>query len=138
MKDFKHICPSCNGHNGDIFSISQTSKNKVVIDYICKDCGFMNAKINYLYEAETNTKTLEELDFSVITYNYLKRHGINYKSDLEAMTESDLLRVRNLGRSGVEEVKKKVNIEDDINFPKLILTKEERMQAKADLLEELR
>jgi DNA-directed RNA polymerase subunit alpha len=52
--------------------------------------------------------TIEELDLSVRSYNCLKRAGINYVSDLTKMTEDELMKVRNLGRKSLEEVKKKL------------------------------
>jgi DNA-directed RNA polymerase subunit alpha len=53
--------------------------------------------------------TVEELDFSVRSYNCLKRAGINTVSDLTAMTEEELMKVRNLGRKSLEEVLQKIN-----------------------------
>ena len=52
--------------------------------------------------------TIEELDLSVRSYNCLKRAGINFVSDLTKMTEDELMKVRNLGRKSLEEVKKKL------------------------------
>jgi len=51
--------------------------------------------------------TIEEMDFSVRTYNCLKRASLNTLDDLSKVTEEDLVRVRNLGRRSVEEVMKK-------------------------------
>jgi DNA-directed RNA polymerase alpha subunit len=59
---------------------------------------------------QTDDTPLEDLDFSARTYNCLKRHGINFKSDIESLTENDLMKVRNLGRMGLEEIKEKVNL----------------------------
>lgn len=56
-------------------------------------------------------RTIEDLDLSVRSFNCLKRAGINTVKDLVAMTESELMKVRNLGRKSLEEVKKK--LEDD-------------------------
>ena len=47
---------------------------------------------------------IEELDFTVRTHNCLKRAGINTIADLQAKTEEDLKKVRNLGRRSFEEV----------------------------------
>lgn len=52
--------------------------------------------------------TIEDLDLSVRSFNCLKRAGINTVRDLVAMTEEELIRVRNLGRKSLEEVKKKL------------------------------
>jgi DNA-directed RNA polymerase subunit alpha len=47
---------------------------------------------------------IEDLDFSVRTYNCLKRAGINSVGDLVARTEDDMMKVRNLGKKSLEEV----------------------------------
>ena len=47
---------------------------------------------------------IEDLDFSVRTYNCLKRAGINTVGDLVARTEDDMMKVRNLGKKSLEEV----------------------------------
>ena len=48
--------------------------------------------------------TIEELDFSVRSFNCLKRAGINTVEDLINRTEDDMMKVRNLGRKSLEEV----------------------------------
>lgn len=48
--------------------------------------------------------TIEELDLSVRSFNCLKRAGINTVEDLVAKSESDMMKVRNLGRKSLEEV----------------------------------
>ena len=53
--------------------------------------------------------TIEDLDLSVRSFNCLKRANINTVRDLVAMTEEELIRVRNLGRKSLEEVKKKLS-----------------------------
>ena len=52
----------------------------------------------------TARDAIEELDFTVRTHNCLKRAGINTIADLQAETEEDLKKVRNLGRRSFEEV----------------------------------
>ena len=48
--------------------------------------------------------TLEELDLSVRSFNCLKRANINTVEDLISKTESDMMKVSNLGRKSLEEV----------------------------------
>jgi len=48
--------------------------------------------------------TIEELDFSVRSFNCLKRANINTVEDLINRTEDDMMKVRNLGRKSLEEV----------------------------------
>ena len=52
--------------------------------------------------------TIEDLDLSVRSYNCLKRANINTVADLTAKTEEEMIKVRNLGRKSLEEVKKKL------------------------------
>ncbi|MFD1318892.1 DNA-directed RNA polymerase subunit alpha [Loigolactobacillus zhaoyuanensis] len=52
--------------------------------------------------------TIEELDLSVRSYNCLKRAGINTVQELTNKTEADMMKVRNLGRKSLEEVKAKL------------------------------
>ena len=52
--------------------------------------------------------TIEDLDLSVRSNNCLKRAGINTVLDLSKKSEEDMMKVRNLGRKSLEEVKKKL------------------------------
>src|SRR5690625_3994797 len=54
------------------------------------------------------TMTIEELDLSVRSYNCLKRAGINNVEELTKKTEADMLKVRNLGKKSLQEVKEKL------------------------------
>jgi DNA-directed RNA polymerase subunit alpha len=47
---------------------------------------------------------IEEMDFSVRSYNCLKRANIHTVEDLTKKTEDDMLKVRNLGKKSLEEV----------------------------------
>ncbi|MDY0407264.1 DNA-directed RNA polymerase subunit alpha [Virgibacillus sp. 179-BFC.A HS] len=53
--------------------------------------------------------TIEELDLSVRSYNCLKRAGINTVQELANKSEEDMMKVRNLGRKSLEEVKVKLD-----------------------------
>jgi DNA-directed RNA polymerase subunit alpha (EC 2.7.7.6) len=52
--------------------------------------------------------TIEELDLSVRSYNCLKRAGINTVQELTNKSEEDMMKVRNLGKKSLEEVKSKL------------------------------
>ncbi len=52
--------------------------------------------------------TIEELDLSVRSYNCLKRAGINTVEQLAEKSEDDMMKVRNLGKKSMEEVKQKL------------------------------
>ncbi len=72
-----------------------------------------NAEIMVEKEEDQKEKvlemTIEELDLSVRSYNCLKRAGINTVQELAHKTEEDMMKVRNLGRKSLEEVKAKLD-----------------------------
>lgn len=53
--------------------------------------------------------TIEELDLSVRSYNCLKRAGINTLEELTRKTEEDIMKVRNLGKKSLQEIKEKLS-----------------------------
>lgn len=52
--------------------------------------------------------TIEELDLSVRSYNCLKRAGINTVGELVRKTEEEMMKVRNLGKKSLAEIKEKL------------------------------
>ena len=52
--------------------------------------------------------TIEELDLSVRSYNCLKRAGIQTVLELTQRSEEDMMKVRNLGKKSLKEVKEKL------------------------------
>ena len=69
--------------------------------------GIMSAK-----EEDSKLKKLEtpieDLDFSVRAYNCLKRAGIHTLQDLVSKSDSDIMKIRNLGKKSLKEVLDKV------------------------------
>lgn len=63
-------------------------------------------------EEDPITKTLEtpieELDLSVRAYNCLKRAAIHNLSDLTSMSETEMMKIRNLGKKSLKEVIDKI------------------------------
>lgn len=51
---------------------------------------------------------IEDLDLSVRSYNCLKRAGIQTVEELTQRTEAEMMRVRNLGKKSLKEVKDKI------------------------------
>ncbi|SMC02851.1 DNA-directed RNA polymerase subunit alpha [Sulfobacillus thermosulfidooxidans DSM 9293] len=51
---------------------------------------------------------IEELDLSVRSFNCLKRAGINTVGELTNKSDEDMMKVRNLGKKSLEEVKEKL------------------------------
>ena len=52
--------------------------------------------------------SIEDLDFSVRAYNCLKRAGIHTLQDLVNNSESDMMKIRNLGKKSLKEVLDKI------------------------------
>ncbi|MGN1183013.1 MAG: DNA-directed RNA polymerase subunit alpha, partial [Faecalibacillus sp.] len=72
----------------------------------------MNMEVMSETQSDTTNKvldmTIEELDLSVRSYNCLKRAGIQTVQDLAAKSEDDMIKVRNLGKKSLKEVKEKL------------------------------
>lgn len=68
-----------------------------------------------MVEKDDNSKakvlemTIEDLDISVRSFNCLKRANINTVEDLINKSESDMMKVRNLGRKSLDEVVAKLS-----------------------------
>lgn len=68
-----------------------------------------------MVEKEENQKekalemTIEELELSVRSFNCLKRAAINTVEELTQKTEEDMMKVRNLGKKSLDEVKHKLD-----------------------------
>lgn len=75
--------------------------------------GAENMSILVTKEEDPKSKALEmsieELDLSVRSSNCLKRASINTVEELTKKSEDDMMKVRNLGRKSLEEVKAKLH-----------------------------
>jgi len=50
-------------------------------------------------------RSIDDLDLSVRSYNCLKRYGINTIGELTEKTEEDMMKIRNLGKKSLKEIK---------------------------------
>ena len=72
------------------------------------------ASMDIMVEKEEDQKekalemTIEELELSVRSFNCLKRAAINTVEELTEKSEADMMKVRNLGKKSLEEVKAKL------------------------------
>jgi len=70
--------------------------------------------VNIMVEKEEDQKgkvlemSVEELELSVRSFNCLKRANINTVEELTKKTEEDMMKVRNLGKKSLDEVKHKL------------------------------
>jgi len=86
------------GHLELFVDLSETAKNtKVMIE---KEESKKEKVLEML---------IEELELSVRSYNCLKRAGITTVEDLANKTESDMMKVRNLGKKSLDEVTNKLH-----------------------------
>ena len=86
------------GHLELFIDLSETAKNtKVMIE---KEESKKEKVLEML---------IEELELSVRSYNCLKRAGITTVEDLASKTESDMMKVRNLGKKSLDEVTNKLH-----------------------------
>ncbi len=74
---------------------------------IAKTMSIMSQKELSLKDKLLETP-IEELEFSVRSYNCLKRAGIHTVADVVSKTEQDMMKVRNLGKKSLDEVVKKI------------------------------
>lgn len=71
---------------------------------------------------------IEVLDFTVRTYNCLRRAGIITVEQLQELSTLDLLKIRSLGRRSLEEIEKKLA---DLREPRTLLPAEESPKEKS-------
>ncbi len=70
--------------------------------------------IDFMIEAEDDSQnrklemSIEELDLTVRSFNCLKRANINTVQQLSEKSEEDMIKVRNLGRKSLKEIKEKL------------------------------
>ncbi len=89
---------------------------RVLIDHLDLFAGLTQGAgdVEVVVEKESDEvdKTLEmpieELDLSVRSFNCLKRAGINTVGQLIEKTDEEMIKVRNLGKKSLEEVKQKL------------------------------
>ena len=93
----------------------------ILIDYLKlfhtgdADAGSITLKggsDNVAEDKDTNgpaQMSIDDLDLSVRSNNCLRRAGINTVEELTQKTEEDMMKVRNLGKKSLDEVKKKLS-----------------------------
>ena len=64
----------------------------------------VESSIEVISENNMDDMKIEELDFTVRSYNCLKKAGVNTIGDLGKMTYAELLKIKNLGRTSLNEI----------------------------------
>jgi len=91
--------------------------SKILVEHfnILADTNEITNISNMMIEKEEDPKekalelTIEDLDLSVRAYNCLKRAGIQTVQDLTERSENDMMKVRNLGKKSLKDVKEKLH-----------------------------
>ena len=93
--------------------------------YMCYVTNFnANEEIQEIFVgfsmSDPDENTIEDLDLSVRSYNCLRRTGFNTCGDIVSRitTYDDLLKIRNLGKTGADEVIEKIRAEGFTSFCK--------------------
>jgi len=89
---------------------------KIMSEHLALFIGLTDSaeRMEIMVEKEQDEKdrimemAIEELDLSVRSFNCLKRAGINTVGELVERTEAEMMKVRNLGKKSLEEVKQKL------------------------------
>ena len=81
--------------------VADINEDVVDMDNIIKESGQEKEKSDHQMASE-------DLDLSVRSYNCLKRAGIQTVDELTQKTEEEMMRVRNLGKKSLKEVKEKL------------------------------
>ena len=90
--------------------------SKLLIDHFSKflDLAEITNDINIEKDEETVEEnkyeniSIDELDLSVRSYNCLKRANITTVLDLTGKTEDEMIKVKNLGKKSLKEIKEKI------------------------------
>ena len=77
------------------------------LETITRDINIEKEEVQ-VEENNFETITIEELDLSVRSYNCLKRAGIATVLELTDRTEEDMMKVKNLGKKSLKEIKEKL------------------------------
>ena len=77
------------------------------LEEITRDINIEKEQVQ-VEENKFETITIEELDLSVRSHNCLKRAGIATVLELTDKTEEDMMKVKNLGKKSLKEIKEKL------------------------------
>jgi len=95
-------------------AISLASKLLVEHFNVLVDLDEVGRLATFINEREDETQgrvldmSIDELDLSVRAYNCLRRHGVDTVLDLTSLKEEDVIKVKNLGKKSMKEIKDKL------------------------------
>ena len=100
-----------NGSIGAKEALSIASKMMIEHLNVVVELSEKTSESVYMIEPEDETQnsklnmTIDDLDLSVRSYNCLKNAALNTVADLTSKTEEEMMKVRNLGRKSLKEIK---------------------------------
>jgi len=95
-------------------AISLASKLLVEHFNVLVDLDDLGKTTSFINEREDESQghvldmPIEDLDLSVRAYNCLRRHGVDTVQDLANLKEEDIIKVKNLGKKSMKEIKEKL------------------------------
>ena len=95
-------------------AISLASKLLVEHFNVLVDLDEVGRSTSFINEREDESQghvldmSIDELDLSVRAYNCLRRHGVDTVQDLANLKEEDIIKVKNLGKKSMKEIKEKL------------------------------
>ncbi len=125
-KEYSQVPKKANPQSTEIYNLLKRLVKKFrERHYICFVTNFnANEEIPEIFVGfsmcDSDGYPIEGMDFSVRTYNCLKRGGFNTCEDIVSRitTYDDLLKIRNLGKTGADEVIEKIRDEGFTSFCK--------------------
>ena len=125
-KEYSQVPKKANPQSTEIYNLLKRLVKKFrERHYICFVTNFnANEEIPEIFVGfsmcDSDGYPIEGMDFSVRTYNCLKRGGFNTCEDIVSRitTYDDLLKIRNLGKTGADEVIEKIRAEGFTSFCK--------------------
>lgn len=98
-------------HKKQATYVPPKTKNQLFIESMFKQSSTTNVKGSSTKKGRgsSDALTINNMGFSVRTFNSLKRAGITTASEITRMNMTELMKVRNLGKRGATEIVEKVH-----------------------------
>jgi Bacterial RNA polymerase, alpha chain C terminal domain len=100
-------CPECS-HEGEIHYTGYDTILESYEEYI-EDMK-QPTSVKVVEAVKEDTRTIDDLDLSVRTYNCMYRANYKTVKQIKELTFNDLCKVRNLGRRSIEELQEVLNV----------------------------
>ena len=113
-----------------IAELYEDAENKGIV-YALYEAFGKSVKMNLMVNASLYETKIDALDFSMRSYNAMKRNGINTVEDIvNAIQDGSLLHVRNLGKKSYNEIQTKL-----LNAAYECMTKDQKQEFLINMVE---